>query len=303
MSAADRAVLAIAARQHGLVTRAQAGAAGWSPRTLRRRVAAGELVAIEPGVWRVAAFEVSFRQEVLASVLAGRVRVASHATAAHLHALYRAPRPRRAEVTVERGDVSRMRAHRRETLWLPDAERTVVDAIPVTTAARTIVDLAARWSARHLVDVLHDALRRGLVTRDEVVMVGHARPRLNGVRSLRAALDALHPSAERLESPLEVAGLAYLRRLGLPDPVLQLEVVDAGGRVVARLDAAYPDRRVAVEFDGASFHTAPSDRRRDERRTGRLAAAGWEVVRLGWADLRLGPTSPVAADLVQRVIG
>ena len=84
-----------------------------------------------------------------------------------------------------------------------------------------------------------------------------------------------------------------LGRSRLPAPVAQFEVVD-GDRFLARVDFAWPDRRVAVEYDGL-WHAEPGQFARDRQRLNRLREAGWTVVFVTAADLR----DPAA--LVQRI--
>jgi hypothetical protein len=301
MNEVEQALLAHAVRQHGLVTRDQALTAGLSRRSIERRVATGAWRRAAPGVYASTPFEATWEQSVLSEVLAGGFRAASHATAAFLLGLYRSVRPSRTEVTVVRGDTVPTTVHRRETLWLPEDEVVERASVPVTSPARTIVDLAHRWTLGHLIDVLHDSIRRDLTTPDEVLDVGHRRPRLNGIVRLREAVEALHPDAALLESPLEVAGLSFLRTVGLAPPHLQHEVTGPSGRVIARLDAAWPERGVAVEFDGAGFHSTPRDAASDRRRDRRLAILGWHTVRLGWSDLRLDRRN-ATAERVRRAL-
>ena len=85
------------------------------------------------------------------------------------------------------------------------------------------------------------------------------------------------------ESPQETRLRLLLRRGGLPAPEAQYRVFDAEG-FVARVDLAYPDLRLAVEYDGA-WHGAPGELARDRRRLNRLTAAGWRVVFVTAEDL------------------
>jgi very-short-patch-repair endonuclease len=74
---------------------------------------------------------------------------------------------------------------------------------------------------------------------------------------------------------------------GLPAPHLQYRVDLPGGPV--RLDAAWPELKIAVEFDGAAFHGSPGARERDLRRDAALAALGWVVLRVGYRDVTERP--------------
>jgi hypothetical protein len=86
------------------------------------------------------------------------------------------------------------------------------------------------------------------------------------------------------ESPQETRVRLLLHRSPLPDPVAQFTVRD-GGRRVARVDFAWPEHRLALEYDGA-WHGEPGQFRRDRDRLNRLTAAGWRVIFVTAADLR-----------------
>jgi very-short-patch-repair endonuclease len=70
---------------------------------------------------------------------------------------------------------------------------------------------------------------------------------------------------------------------------LQHEVWHAG-RFIARIDAAYPERRIAIEVDGFEAHSSPDAFQRDRTRQNRLVALGWTVLRFTWADVVQRPT-------------
>ncbi|MGQ0431745.1 MAG: endonuclease domain-containing protein, partial [Microthrixaceae bacterium] len=70
----------------------------------------------------------------------------------------------------------------------------------------------------------------------------------------------------------------------LPVPLLQHEVWHAG-RFIARIDAAYPDHKIALEVDGYGAHSSPYAFQRDRTRQNRLVALGWTVLRFTWADV------------------
>jgi hypothetical protein len=90
------------------------------------------------------------------------------------------------------------------------------------------------------------------------------------------------------ESELEIRGLRDVVTVpGLPAPQLQYRVDLPGGPVL--LDAAWPELKIAVEFDGAAFHGRPADRERDLRRDAALAALGWVVLRFGYRDVTERP--------------
>jgi hypothetical protein len=119
---------------------------------------------------------------------------------------------------------------------------------------------------------------------------------------LARALAGLHPEVVRAESPLEVHGLLAFRLVRAPVPALQLVVRDAAGRFVARVDAAWPDARVIVEFDGAAYHSTPRQQAADRERLARLEALGWEVHVLRFADLRTARVRAIVARIRERTV-
>ena len=79
----------------------------------------------------------------------------------------------------------------------------------------------------------------------------------------------------------------------LPSPTLQYEVIDGNGEL-RRLDMSWPDRRVAVEYDGVPWHAGADALRRDRRRQEALRDIGWVVIRVVFEDVRYGQAGIVA---------
>lgn len=146
-----------------------------------------------------------------------------------------------------------------------------------TSPLRTAVDVARSGPAEETVPVLDPLLARTGVLVSDVLAA--AVP-----GSSPEALDAVCWADPRAESPPESLVRVQLRRRGLV-PVPQFVVRDARGGFVARVDLAFPDHRVAVEYDGA-WHAEGGQFAKDRRRLNALLAAGWRVVHLTAADLR-----------------
>jgi hypothetical protein len=161
---------------------------------------------------------------------------------------------------------------------LADTDIVTIDGLRVTTAVRTAFD-CARWL--HGVErvVVVDALTHAnLVTIDQIRGYVAGSYRLRNLRRAELILDLADPLAE---SPMETRLRVLLIEWGLPRPVSQLDVRDRDGRFVARLDLAFPDAKLAVEYDGA-FHW--EQRREDDRRRDRLRELGWVVLVYSAAD-------------------
>jgi very-short-patch-repair endonuclease len=169
----------------------------------------------------------------------------------------------------------------------------VVDGIPITRPERVILDIASCFpSANYLDLVVQAARRKRLVTYESTRQMfdRHARRGLKGVRALRETLDRWDPSSRPTESEMETLLLRVIRENGLPEPVAQHDVVDARGHFVARVDAAYPDERIAIEYDSKQEHSDEFQIAHDAKRRNMLQALGYSVVSARHADLRLGGT-------------
>jgi very-short-patch-repair endonuclease len=184
-----------------------------------------------------------------------------------------------------------------------DSSGTVVKAgVPITDPARTILDLGAVVPARKVEAALECALGRRLVTVAglRVVLEAVGRRGRRGTGVLRALLELRSDAAGVTESVLEERMLRLLRDHSLPLPVTQHEV-RAGGRLLGRVDFAYPLRRVAIEVDGYESHSSLDAFRRDRARQNELVAAGWTVLRFTWHDVVHRPEH--VASVLRRVLG
>lgn len=221
-----------------------------------------------------------------ACLACGPTAVISHLSAAALLGILDRGR-RLVEVTIPRSDrrsCPGVVVHR--SLALPRADVTTVHAIPVTTPARTLIDLASVETAEALEEALDAALRMRLVSMarlrwrlDEIGGSGR-----NGAGALRSLLDARAPTSVAAQSPLETRVAQALREAGLPDPVKQYEIRDAG-RLIAVVDFAYPDLRVAIEADSYRWHTGRQRFDHDLARRNALTALGWRVIHVTSTDL------------------
>jgi hypothetical protein len=152
--------------------------------------------------------------------------------------------------------------------------------LPVTSGAATALRLAACLPGDDAVVAVDRMVAAGVVDLAPVRTLAAAG---TGAGSARARV--VCALADGLAgSPQETRLRLLMQRSGLPDPVAQFRVLDGDG-FVARVDFAWPDRKVAVEYDGL-WHAEPGQFARDRRRLNRLRAAGWRVVFVTAADLR-----------------
>ena len=186
-------------------------------------------------------------------------------------------RRRGVELSVPRGRLPRLAGvvvHR--STDLRDTHVTRRRAVPVTNPLRTLVDLGAvapPWA-------VEDARDRALVARlltvagVEATLDDLGRRGRRGVGVLREVLERRALGAARPDGLLEPRMARLLRRHGLPAAEFQHEVRNTG-RLVARADVAYPERRIAIEVDGWESHATPEALQTDlARQNGLVAWAG-----------------------------
>jgi very-short-patch-repair endonuclease/predicted transcriptional regulator of viral defense system len=284
----DRRLARWAATRHGIFSRADAVRLGATQRIIRRRLATERWEVLHPGVYRLAGTPSSWRQALLAGCLTfGEEAVASHRAAACLWRLA-GVEPGTVEIIVPRGGSRRRRAIIFHEVALPAVDVTSVDAIPVTTPARTLIDLAAVVSKEVVEEALDDALRRGLTSISRLRWRVTEAGRRPGVVVIRALIDARMDASETPQSVLETRLMRLIKRARLPAPTCQHEVRERG-RLLAVVDFAYPQCRVAIEADGYRWHSGRARWERDLARRNRLTSQGWRVIHVTPNDLEHHP--------------
>jgi hypothetical protein len=258
-------------------------AAGLDDDAIRRRVAAGRLHRVYPGVYAVGHTGLSVHGRYLAAVLAsGEGAVLSHRSAGHLLRLLRG-RPPEPEVTAhtKRRHVT---VHR---IPLDSSERWSAFAIPVTSVARTLLDLAARLSLDDLARACHEAHIHHHTTPAQVGEVIRRAPNRKGAARLRRILLGDEPTTL---SALERGFLELLRAAKLPRPQTNRHV--HGGYV----DCRWPAHRLTVELVSYRFHATRHQFEEDGRRERRVRAGGDEYRRYACGDVFEDPY-PMLAEL------
>jgi very-short-patch-repair endonuclease len=291
----------LAARQHGLASRTQLLALGFTRRQIDVRIANGRWRFAAPSVLDVAPAGFDPRRALHAAVLASGA-VASHRSAAALHRLVDDPPPRPqllvATTAVPRG----LDAEVRRTIVLPRGDTGVVDAIACTSVTRTLLDLGSVVDAGLLATAVNRAFleRRTtpirLARRIDEQLCGR-----RGVAPLRRVLEPYLVDEVRCESDLEALLLLAIVDGRLPPARWQYWVRAQGRRY--RLDCAWPAQRVFIEADGMREHTMRATFENDRRRQNALVRAGWAPIRCSWTDVRRRPgrlISETAAILAAR---
>jgi very-short-patch-repair endonuclease len=177
---------------------------------------------------------------------------------------------------------------------LPPDERGVAEGLPLTSPARTILDLSPFSSDRAAERMIEVAERRLIGCGAPLPTLLQRYPRRPGAPRIRRLLDA-RGGLTATRSELEERFLALLRRWGFREPLLNAPI-----RLAAHayeLDCYWPDLRLAVELDGYAFHAGRSSFRDDRIRDRRLRGAGIETVRVSAHDLGAG-VAELEADLL-----
>jgi very-short-patch-repair endonuclease len=287
-----------AAARHGIFTTADAVAVGIGTSTLAHRATTGRYLRLGRSVFAIAGSVPTWRRSVLAAVLvAGPHAAASHRTAAELWELTTRRAPQ-IEVVVRRWDrVPRPGVRVHESMDLMPKDVAVVDGIPVTSAARTVVDLGAvnRWVVE---PALEAGLRAELFTIADVARFVDrvARRGRRGVGVIRPLLDARRHWQASTESALEDLFRRAIDAAGLAQPRPQWVVRDRGGGFVCRADFAYPEHKLLIELDSEAHHVDRIAFRRDRDKQNQAALLGWQTLRYTWWDLTERPES-VAAEV------
>jgi hypothetical protein len=294
---ADRRLLAFAADHHAVFKGAHARVGGLTDRQIEGRIALGLWRHLYEDVYIAAGAPLTWKGALLAACWAGGFRAAaSHRSAA---ALWKLAGGRRSLVEImcprwRRARHEGLVVH--ETKALQGIDIVEVEGIPVTTPERTLLDLGAVCHESIVEMALDNAEHRGLVTRQSLqTTLGRlAKQGRNGAGTLRRLLAAHDRHRRAPESEMETALIQCLRRDGWPEPVPQYEIRE-GGLLVARVDAAYPQWRIAVEYQSDKHHSGRLASERDNERRLRIIAAGWFPVEATLPDVRNGGVRLCAA--------
>jgi hypothetical protein len=288
-------LLELATRQHGVVSTRQLKTLGYGRNSASKANRAGRLRRLHRGVYAVGHERLTWEGRCMGAVLAARPAVASHLSAAWLWGLLR-NRPGTIHVTVPTPRRAR-RAFILHFADLPARDRGEIEGIPVTSLARTQLDLAATLSMLRLERVLErsEELRSFdlLALEDVLSRAGH-HP---GVAKLRRALEIYREDPAFVRSKLEGRFLRLVKAAGLPVPSMNFVVAGF------ELDAYWERERFAVELDVYETHGTHGAFERDRLRQDDLLLIGVQMIRVTGPRLRQEPAATierVAAHLERR---
>jgi very-short-patch-repair endonuclease len=272
----------LATAQHGVASREQMRALGWSDKAIDHALASDRLRPVFRGVYMLGGTAISARGRLRAATLAcGDGTVISHRSAAALLKLLNegpvvidviAPGDHGRKIDGIR--FHRVRAPRRE-------ETGTVDGIPCTSPARTLVDLAGTVGDWTLRGCFERAAQRKCL--DIAAIEASMDPGRRGIGSVRRLVEEWRRAAPvakkgRLKSPLEAKVLPLLLQQNLPAPHLNAPVQIADGRI--EVDFFWPDHRFALEADSRDFHGTAVAFERDRWRDRELLRAGYTSLRV-----------------------
>jgi very-short-patch-repair endonuclease len=275
----DAAMAVLAARQHGVVAYRQLVRLDFTPGAIEHRLRNRRLHPLYRGVYAVGHANATQEGRYMAAVLTcGEDAALSHwSGTAHWELLgVRHGAAIHVSVVGNRRRQPGLRVHRLTS----ECERTLRDGIPVTTVARTLLDIAPLASPKQLRRATNEAERRGLLEPWEVNRLIDRHKGRRGMKAFAAVTAAVSAGTRRTRSDLEDDFLAFCRRHRIDTPVVNGTV--AGYEV----DMHWPGTTLVVELDGYEYHRTPTSFEQDRRKDADLKLQGYTVIRVtgAWMD-------------------
>jgi very-short-patch-repair endonuclease len=273
---AEQKLALLATEQHGVAARTQLLALGFTRNKIQRRIDEARLHRIHRGVYAVGHRKLTLKGIWLAAVLAvGADALVSHRAGLALWDLRRSESGL-IDVTVPgssgKPGPKGVRVH--TTLSMCPHDVAVIDGIPVTSLAWTVIDYAGIADQRQVRLVLEALERRRIYIGRELDELLERTPNRKGARTTRAAIAEIAGPAPWHQSVLEETFHELIRASDLPDYEANVFVE---GELV---DALWRQERVIVELDGFAFHKSRAQFEADRRRDAKLTVAGYKVLRI-----------------------
>ncbi|MCV7193384.1 type IV toxin-antitoxin system AbiEi family antitoxin domain-containing protein [Mycolicibacterium brumae] len=264
-------------------------------RDMQRLLRSGVLVKIRRGIYCIGEPSLATRLKAL-DLRCGEPVVPCLGTAAQFHGFntentrdIHVLNPEGHLLVPERGLIP----HRREGAPLLE-----VGGRLVTAPAWTAVEFARTLRRPRALAALDAALRSGTCDRDELARAARLQAGRRGIVKVRELVVLARPEPE---SPMESVVRLMIIDAGIPDPTLQLEIIDRDGHTW-RVDFAWPEAMIALEYDGFEAHSTPDQIGRDRTKHEALTAMGWEVIHIVARDVFEDPR-PWIYRLHQRLVG
>jgi hypothetical protein len=273
----------LARHQHGVISRKQLLALGFTPHAIKHRVSKGRLHPIRRGVYAVGRPVLNDKGQWMAAVLGcGDGAVLSHSSAA---ALWRVGNDQGPEIELSlpsqsHREVPGLRIHRRPSLH-PQRDLTREYGIPVTTPIQTLLDMSIRLDRLGVERMINEADKYNLTHPPQLREALHARAGEPGVAKLRFILDRRIFRLTKEE--LERRFLPLASQAGLPTPLTGQFVNEF------EVDFYWPELGLVVETDGLRYHRTPAEQARDRLRDQTHTAAGLTPLRFTHEQVRYEP--------------
>jgi very-short-patch-repair endonuclease len=290
--AKDQLLAAQLAARHGVVSREWLQHCGFTVGEIRQMRESGRLVDAHRGVYRSTSAPRTQQQRMVELVLYCD-GVISHATAGQLWGLRKLSRYRQIHLSIMRGERRRPSGSGLDEVVLhatTDLPPTDIvqraDGISLTSAARTVFDLASIVSAEDLESIIEHGLSRGLFTVPVLAAVRErlAKPGRIGAKRFGCVLAAREPAQKPVDSDHELRLVTALEASGLPRLQRQMPLRLLGGELV-HPDLAEPSRRFIVEVDHATWHSRREASQYDRWRDRQYHLLGWHSERVSDRDI------------------
>lgn len=290
---ASAAILAAARKQHGVVSRRELLAMGFSSGFIHARLRKGFFLTVHPGVYAVGHDLLAPRGFWQAALLAVEGSALARQTAAALwgltvpgtiiHLIKESGRTAMVGPgTCGSGPRSRqVRLHR--TRSLPADTIAVRDGLAVTSVERTIADMAGERDRTGVEDLLAEADRLHILDFEAMRREAERGRGRKGVERLRLCLAGWHPPTELEKSVFEKEFAEGIVARGAPPPQRNRQV---NGHEV---DCFWPQFGLMIELDGCSFHRDPATQVNDRKRDVEFALMGIQVNRFAYPEFRDDP--------------
>ena len=279
---------ALASSQHGVVARRQLLEYGFSRDQIARMRASHRLHDVHRGVYAVGHRALTVRARWMAAVLAcGPGALLSHRSCAALTGLRRTSLTY-VEVTVpcRRGQIEGVRSHLNARVT--EQDRSVIDGIPCTSVALTLLDLASILPRRGLERACDEAEVQEVFDLAAIEDVLERSRGCRGTAKLRAVLHE-HAIGTTLTRPgLEERALALIDHHAIARPVVNARVVCRPG-IAPEVDFLWRRERLVLVTDGGHFHSTRRQIERDRHREAELVRAGYRVLRATWRQVEHEP--------------
>jgi hypothetical protein len=279
------------ASQHGVAARRQLVELGVTARMIERRLASGFWRAPHEGVYAMVGAPGTHEQSLMAAVLfAGRGAAVSDRAAAAVHGTWAFRADGLVEITSPRRiELPGVVVHRARVA--DDTHIMTVRGLPVTTPARTVVDLGSSVSQHIVANLLEEWLadRKVTIAGLRFVIDAVMRPGCHGAGVARRVLESRSLGTEAADSTQEHLLATILRAYGAPEPAYH-PLVDVGLPRPLELDYGYVPEKLAMEVQGQHLYTTNKSKYAwSLERTNLLQAAGWLVLQYTPTQLRTRP--------------